>query len=94
MTQTVSLIRNRSGFANVADSFSVAEAGIAIDELNQEVATYVLPDGFVVAPSNMMVREIYAPDGRHCEIIEHNGSGNPQLVFGDFHNMPVLRLAI
>lgn len=90
--QTVALIRTRSGFANVPDTFAVLEPGAAIDELTQETADYYLPAGYTVARSNLDTLEIYDPQGDHCEIVMVRGSRRPKLVSGASET-PVLKQA-
>ena len=61
MPKTVTLIRCRSGFANVPDSFVVYEPGDegAIDEYNEELGCYELPEGFTVAETVSGEHEIF-----------------------------------
>lgn len=53
-------------------------------------AEYYLPDGYKVAESNYGELEIYDPQNRHCEIIEHMQTRRPQLASGG-REMPVLK---
>ena len=88
---TVKLIRRRSGFANVPDAFQVMEPGAWIDEYNEEVQEYRLPEGYHVAKSNVGELEIYDPQNKHCEIVMHP-TGRPQLA-SSARQMPVLKVA-
>jgi hypothetical protein len=85
----VTLIRGRSGFANVADKFLVMQPGYIIDETYEDVQRYYLPAGYKVALSNGEQLCIYDTGGQRCEIVQHN-SGRPQLVTGG-RDMPVLK---
>lgn len=87
---TVTLIRRRSGFVNVADAFQVMMPGAWVDEYNEEVAEYYLPEGYKVAKSVYDELEIYGPNDKHCEIVEHRPTGRPQLVSSS-REMPVLK---
>lgn len=78
--QVVQIIRRRSGFANIPDSFEVATPDHRLDELTSSVEDYILPAGFEVAASSGGTIEIYDGDGQHCCIIEHVTTGRPQLV--------------
>jgi hypothetical protein len=86
---TIELIRHRSGFANVADKFTVREAGRPVDEYTEQTETYYLPVGYTVAECNAGSLQVYARDGAHCSIVEHN-SGRPQLIGGGA-DRPVLK---
>lgn len=86
---TVTLIRRHSGFANRPDAFQVAEEGARIDEYNEEIQEYLLPEGYQVAKNVFGEREIFDPQGKYCEIIQHP-SGRPQLV-STATEMPVLK---
>ena len=88
-SKTVGLVRRRSGFANVSDSFEVITPARQIDDYNESVETYYLPDGYEVAVSKGYTLEIYDADGRHCNIIEHV-TGRPQIV-GPGRDRPVLK---
>lgn len=90
MTATVKLVRHHSGFQNVPDGFTTLEPGCegAVDEYTQEIAEYVLPDGYEVAKTVYGDTAIYTLAGGHCEIVMHP-SGRPQLVSAGV-KMPVL----
>ncbi|MEO1419440.1 MAG: hypothetical protein AAFU66_00570 [Pseudomonadota bacterium] len=87
--QTVTLIRSRSGFANVPDTFRVTAGPDDFDDYNEQPETYWLPKGYEVAESSVGALCIYDSDGEYCEIMEHS-SGRPQ-VFSGSRNMPVLK---
>ena len=86
---TVTLIRRRSGFVNIPDAFQVMMPGAEIDEYNEEVQEYYLPDGYKVAKSVNDELEVYDTQNKHCEIVMHS-TGRPQLV-GEYREMPVLK---
>lgn len=86
----ITLVRRRSGFVNIDDSFEVLEPGRRIDEYNEQTEDYRLPDGYRVAQSNMQTLEIYEANGTHCAIVLHRPTGRPQLVSGA-REMPVLK---
>jgi hypothetical protein len=86
---TVTLIRGRSGFANVADKFAVMQPGYVIDETYESIEVYYLPAGHTVAVNNAEQLCVYDARGTHCEIVQHN-SGRPQLI-NDSRDTPVLK---
>jgi len=90
MTDTVTLVRIRSGFVNVPDSFEVYEPGRVIDELREETDTWSLPDGYTVDRAGNGALAIYDPHGTYCEIAPHP-SGRPQLISGFGKGAPVLK---
>jgi len=86
---TITLIRGRSGFANVADKFIVMQPGYVIDETYESIEVYYLPTGYTVAVSTSDQLCVYDACGAYCEIVQHD-SGRPQLV-SDSRDMPVLK---
>jgi hypothetical protein len=87
--RTVDLMRCRSRFANVKDTFAVLMPNWQIDDLTCSVETYYLPDGYEIAASRGETLEVYDAAGQHCEIIQHI-SGRPQLI-GLGRDRPVLK---
>jgi hypothetical protein len=93
---TVTLVHGRSGFVNVPDSFSVYAPGAFVDEYNEDVATYVLPQGYTVAKTKFGELAIWDQRDQYCDIVQHS-CGRPQLVSigkgGVDTQMPVLTRA-
>ena len=87
--RTITLMRQRSTFANVPDNFAVLAPDFIVDELTCTVEKYYLPDSYEVAASRLGTDEIYNIKGKHVEIIQHY-TGRPQLV-DDGRNWPVLK---
>lgn len=65
----ITLVRTRSGFRNVPDDFFIAEPDKQIDEKNQALEVYTLPDGYEVARSQMDTLEIYDSEGCPCPLV-------------------------
>lgn len=86
---TVTLVRGRSGFANVPDKFIVMQPGYIADETCESIEDYYLPDGYKVAQNRIEMLTIYDPNDEHCEIVPHS-SGRPQLIAGG-RDMPILK---
>lgn len=89
---TIKLVRRSSGFANVDDSFQMLEPGYehAVDEFNEEIAEYYLPEGYTVAKTSLGETGIFDPADKYCDIVMHRSTGRPQLVSAS-RDMPVLK---
>lgn len=82
----IAIIRHRSGFDNVADDFSIAEAGEAevVDETRESLAVYRIPDGFELHADAHGVPTLWKREGatlHRTELAPHS-SGRPQLILG------------
>lgn len=87
--QTITLIRRRSGFANVRDGFRLDAAGGYDESSGDERETYALPSGYTVGVTVAEEPAIFDPTGTYCAILENPASRRPQLV-GSSREMPVL----
>lgn len=90
-TETVTIIRRRRGFTNVADTFRVTRNPDGADPYTETVETYWLPSGYTVARSVGGVLCIYDRDGVYCDIVEHS-CGRPQLI-SSARDLPILKCA-
>lgn len=89
--EKVTLIRRRSGFANVVDTFSVTRDPDSADPYTEVAETYWLPSGYTVAQSVDGVLCIYDRNDVHCDIFE-DLRGRPRLV-SSAKDMPILKSA-
>jgi hypothetical protein len=89
---TVKLVRRRSGFVNVDDAFRPLEPGYehAVDEYNEELVEYYLPEGYTVDKTKYGETAIFDPADKYCNIVMHRPTGRPQLV-SESREMPVLK---
>ena len=87
----VTLTRHYSGFANVPDKFEVGDHECT----DTAVAIYILPRGYTVDDMAWYPAVIRDPSGNECAIVEHDGTGRPQLVsrIGPNNGQPVLAIA-
>lgn len=93
---TVTLVRRRSGFDNVPDSFAVYVPGAWYDEYTEDLTAYALPPGYRVGKDQLDELQVWDQRDQCCEIVQH-ACGRPQLVSigkgGVDPQMPVLTRA-
>jgi hypothetical protein len=75
---TVTLTRIDSGFANVPPSYAIGDHYDGSDANQSLAVVYSLPDGYRVGESVLGELHVYAPGGKHCEIVARK-NGEPAI---------------